>query len=136
MINIKTNKGITIITLVITVIILLILSGTIIYNTSTYNGTGNYNYMVSDIKILKDKSLIYFNQYGQIPTTDRAITIDGQEYKELDLNKLGSLTLNYGHEFGEKEELTNTSDVYVIDDTLNIYYIDGVEMDGAIYHEY
>ena len=73
--------------------------------------------MVSDIKLLKDKILVYYNKYAEIPKTDREITIDGTLYYEIDLSKIEGLTLNYGNEYGETIILSNSSDVYVADMT-------------------
>ena len=134
MINIEKNKGITLVSLVITIIILLILTGTTIYNFSISNEVSYYNKMVSDIKLLNDKILVYYNKYEEIPKTDREITINGTLYYEIDLSKIEGLTLNYGNEYGETVELSNSSDVYVVDESLNVYYLQGVEKSGEIYH--
>lgn len=137
MINIKSQKGITMISLVIAIVILLILSGTAIYNLNLSNGVGRYNNMVADIKLLNDKTLVYYNKYGEIPKTNRSsININGEEYYELDISKLEGITLNYGKEYGQVGTLTSSSDVYVINEsTLNVYYLKGVEKSGEIYHE-
>lgn len=134
MINIKRNKGITLVSLVVTIVILLILTATIIYNYSISNETSYYNKMVSDIELLNDKILVYYNKYAEIPKTDRQITVDGTIYYEIDLSKLEQLTLNYGSEYGETSTLSDSSDVYVVDENLNVYYLEGVEKSGEIYH--
>ena len=134
MINIKENKGITLVSLVITVIILLILTGTTIYNFSLSNETSYYNKMISDIKLLSDKILVYYNKYAEIPKTVRQITVDGIVYYEIDLEKLDNLTLNYGDDYNGTEELTTFSDVYAINEKLDIYYLKGVEKSGEIHH--
>lgn len=135
MINIKSNKGISIIILVITVIILMILSATAIYHINSSNGVGEYNNMVADIELLKDKILIYYNNYDNIPRTNRTINIGGTIYYEIDLQKLDYITLNYGTEYGEEGNLTTNSDVYVVNSSLNIYYLKGIEMSGEMHHE-
>ena len=134
MINIKGNKGITLVSLVVTIIVLLILTGTTIYNYSISNETSYYNKMVSDIELLNDKILIYYNKYVEIPKTNREITINGTLYYEIDLSKIGTLTLNYGKEYGRIVTLSASSDVYVVDKSLNVYYLKGVEKSGEIYH--
>lgn len=135
MINIKSQKGITMVSLVIAIVVLLILSGTAIYNLNLSNGTGRYNNMVADIKLLSDKTLVYYNKYGEIPKTDKnSININNEEYYELDISKLEGITLNYGKEYGQEGVLTISSDVYVINSNLNIYYLKGIEKSGEIYH--
>lgn len=137
MINLKSNsnRGITIVSLVITVIILLILSGTAIYNLNLSSGSGRLNNMVADIKLLKDEILLYYNKYQEIPTTERKININGIEYYEIDLSKLDNITLNFGEDYGKTDNLTDSSDVYLVDSNLNIYYLKGIENSGEVYHE-
>ncbi len=130
MIKPKSDKGITIVSLVVTVIILLILSGTAIYNINLSSGVGKYNNMIADIKLLKDKVLVYYNKYGEIPSTDKSININGIEYYEIDLKELDDITLNYGNDYGKDGE-----DVYLVNSDLNIYYLAGIEKSGEIYHE-
>ena len=134
MINIKEEKGITLVSLVVTIVILIILSGTAMYNYSVSNEASYYNKMISDIKLLNDKILIYYNKYGEAPKTDRTINIDGVVYYEIDLAKLDNITLNYGNDYKKTEVLTTSSDVYLVNDNLNIYYLEGVEKSGEIYH--
>lgn len=137
MINLKSNsnRGITIVSLVITVIILLILSGTAIYNLNLSSGAGRLNNMVADIKLLKDEILLYYNKYQEIPTTERKTNINGTEYYEIDLSKLDNITLNFGEDYGKTDNLTDSSDVYLVDSNLNIYYLKGIENSGEVYHE-
>ena len=133
--NINSNKGITLTILVITIIILLILTSTVIYNISSADGVESYNNMVADVELLKDKILLYYNTNKDIPKTTRQINVNGTEYYEIDLHELGYITLNYGSEFGQASNLTNTSDVYVVNDLLDVYYLKGVKMSDEIYHD-
>lgn len=131
MIKQNKNSGITIISLIITIIILLILSGTV-YTINLSNNAKPYNNMRSDIKQLEDKALVYYNKYRQLPKIDDdqewpAVTIEGKTYYKLDLSKLGSLTLNYG---SEKE----ADDIYLINNNLEVYYYKGIEKSGELYH--
>ncbi len=135
MININSKKGITLISLIMIVIILLILSGTTIRSLNLSNGAGRYNNMIADIKLLQDKTLLYFNKYNEIPKTSRLININGIEYYEIDLEKLEGVTLNYGKDYGQSYQLSSSSDVYLVDSNLNIYYLKGVEKSGVVYHE-
>lgn len=134
MINIKENKGITLVILVVTIVILLILSGTAIYNYSLSNEVSIYNKMIADIKLLEDKTVIYYNKYGDIPKTDRSIQISGTDYYEIDLSKLDNITLNYGKDFKGTGKLNNSSDIYLVNSNLDIYYLKGIEKNGEIYH--
>lgn len=134
--KINSNKGITLVSLVVSIIILLILSTISIYGIKSSNNISPYNNMVADIKLLEDKILVYYNKYGEIPKISRSININDINYYEIDLSKLDNLTLNYGQEYGESDELViNKSDVYVVNDSLEVYYIQGVNLSGERYYE-
>ena len=135
MINIKLNSGITIVSLIITIIVMLILTGVTISGVKNFGSAGRYNNMIADITILKDKAFVYYNKYGEIPKTTRSIVINEKEYYEIDLSVLDGLTLNYGNDYGDDEDLTSDSDVYLIDLELDIYYLKGVKKQGEIYHK-
>lgn len=135
MINIKSKKGITIVGLIITIVILLILSGTIIYNLNSSNKVAGYNNMIADIKLLEDKILVYFNKYGEIPKTSRKININNIDYYEIDLSKLDNVTLNYGQDYNDGTELTETTDIYLVNDSLDVYFLKGINLSGTRYHE-
>jgi len=134
MININGNKGITLVSLVVTIVIIIILSGTVTYNYVISNKISIYNKMVADIKLLEDKTIIYYNKYSDIPKTNRSIQINGTEYYEIDLSKLDNITLNYGKDYNGTGNLNNSSDIYLIDYNLNIYYLPGTEKNGEICH--
>lgn len=134
--SINSKKGITLISLVLTIIILLILATTVINGIISSNETSVYNTMLADITLLEDKILVYYNKYGEIPTTSREIFIDAIVYKEIDLSKLDNLTLNYGKEYGNEEALEqDVSDVYIINNNMEVYYLKGIEKSGIVYHE-
>lgn len=123
------QKGITIITLIVTIVVMLILSTIII--TDTYTGTDykRYKLMCADVELLEDKVLIYYNKYGEIPkgvdTNAPEGLENGHDFYELDISKLENLTLNYGQE----------EDKFIIDSqTLEIYYQNGIEFNGTIYY--
>lgn len=133
--NLNSQRGITIVSLVITIIVLLILTGTVIYNMNSSSKVGAYNNMVADINLLEDKLLNYFNKYGEIPKTSRTITIESIDYYEIDLGKLDNITLKYGEDYGENTELTNASDVYLVNDSLEVYYLQGIDLSNVKRHE-
>ena len=103
------NKGITIVSLIVTIVVMLILTSII------------------------DKVIVYYNQYVEIPTTGEKIETGlpevianiGHDFYKLDINKLSNITLNYGDE----------EDIFIIDSaTFEVYYLNGIEYDGNIYY--
>ena len=127
--KIKSNKGITMVALVTTIIIMLILLGVSINGINTSNNAVPYNNMVADITLLEEKLLLYYNRYKEIPKTEMAKQIDGVQYYEIDLSKLENVTLNYGIKYNGDEE-----DIYLVNDNLNVYYLKGVQKSGTMYH--
>ena len=125
--RIKSSKGITIVSLVATIIILLILSGTAIYTIRTSNNVGPYNKMVADIKLLEDKILLYYKNYEDIPIKGSPRTVDNKTYYEIDLSKLGAITLNFGNNVDE-------DDKYYVDNNLKVYYLKGIDKNGVVVH--
>lgn len=128
--KIKSNKGITMVALVTTIIIMLILLGVSINGINISNNAVPYNNMVADITLLEEKLLLYYNRYKEIPKTEMAKQIDGVQYYEIDLSKLENVTLNYGIKYDGDEE-----DIYLVNDNLKVYYLKGIQKSGTIYHK-
>ena len=130
-IYLNSNKGVTIVALIVTIILLLILSGVTINNLNKSNDVTPYNNMVSDVDLLENEILLYYNKYNEIPKTDREIIIHGKKCYEIDLSKLDNLVLNYGRDYGKNNELVvDQSDVYVVNDSIEVYYVKGVGNEG------
>ena len=126
--KINSNKGITLVSLVVTIVILLILSTVSIYAIKSSNNINPYNEMIADINLLEDKILVYYNKYGKIPKTDEnSELIDTKVYYKIDLSKLENITLNMGT--GK-----NSADYYLINENLEVYYKKGVTKGDSIYH--
>ena len=128
--NIASQRGITIIALIITIIIILILTATSVTYTNKGTDFKQYRLMCEDIKLLEDKVLIYYNEYGQLPITGDAVDVSNiieseNDFYELDKTKISNLTLNYG----------NADDKYLIDTvTFKVYYQKGTELQGNVYY--
>lgn len=133
---IRNNKGITITTLVVTVIILLILTSTVIMKLGDSKDVSKLNNLYADVKILEEKVLNYYNNYGMLPVKGETIQPllsmeEGNNYYEIDLSKLENITLKYGH-----GNSTN-KDIYIVNgDTLDVYYYKGIEYKGEKYYTY
>ena len=124
MINLKTKNGITLVSLVITIIILSILTTVAVYSIKSSNNVAPYNKMLADITLLEDKLLVYYNRNGEIPKAGAEV-IEG--YYKIDLSKLEGVTLNFG--MGEDEE-----DYYLVNDSLEVYYLAGIKNGDEIVH--
>lgn len=152
--KLKSNKGITMIVLSIAIIILAILTSMVAYYSTDAIEIKKLNNMYNDIEQLEEKVSIYFYENEKIPIlveypevaeilAEQRKNLDGDKYYVLDLTKLKNVELNYGKDFenikkdytSAKFEISNYKDVYVINGaSYNIYYIQGIEVEGKTYY--
>ena len=137
MMNIN-EKGITIITLIITVLLLIIITGTLAINTYNSIELSKLVMLENDIKTLESRVASYFVENDELPTYDYTYTKtelqnvmddlsdnDGENYYIIDLTKLDNITLNYNAD----------TDVYIVNEiSHNIYYLGGISYNGDIFH--
>lgn len=148
----KKNKGITMISLVITIIVLLIVTSITIGNGLGQLGIKRVNNLYADIESISTKVAEYYLKNGTLPVYDNLYVNnkqeleelfkkngatenitnvnDGDEYYVINPTKLDNLTLNYGDDY---KEWTNTStseeiqNIYIINSvTHQIYFPHGV----------
>ena len=157
------NKGITLVALMVTVIVLLMISTVGIYTSLDRFELNDYKKMKSYLELLEDKVSDYYLKYEGLPILKldsnpyvfdyvnylSGLTNNNQEpatnaidngtYYILDLEALGNITLNYGKDF-EKYKSNNVvqnvdTDIYIInEESHTIYYVKGIKMDDVIYH--
>ena len=72
--KLKNSKGITLISLMVTIIALLIVSNMTIYSVKDSLGIGRLKDMQNDIENLNDKISAYYNQYGTLPIINEEYT--------------------------------------------------------------
>lgn len=146
----KNQKGITLVSLIITIIIILIIASATVYTSTNRFKINNISKMYNDIELLNDKIATYYLKFGGLPIIkntentpirytfselnfDKNIN-DDDNYYIIDLEAIGNITLNYGKE-GFKNPNTS-DDVYIINDKIHsVYYVRGIEYtDGNLYH--
>ena len=140
------NKGITLITLVIAVIILIIISSLLVYNAKTGIKLRTLKKMYNDIELLSDKVESHYAKYGALPAEFEYLgniyfepePNDNDMYYVIDLNALDGVSLNYGYDFKNitsEDDTLAYNDVYIINEqSHHIYYVRGIEMDGIVYY--
>ena len=158
----KNNKGITMISLVITIIVLIIVTSITIYNGTAQLGIKRVNSLYADIDSISTKVAEYYLKNEKLPVFENEYidSIDSQNklekifkengattnitnandkgaYYVIDLTKLDNLTLNYGDDY---KEWTNTStsedlqNIYIINSvTHQIYFPHGVRLRDEYY---
>ena len=146
---IKNSKGITLVSLMITIVLMLIISSITISVSMDRFEINDYNKMINDLKLLEDKVSNYYLKYNAIPIVrdkdnnpilydNTKITFDTNKndngvYYILDLSAMEGISLNYG-ETGFKN-INSSDDVYIINEKSHqIYYVKGVELKGTTYH--
>lgn len=142
--KIKQEKGITLSTLVVTIIVLLIITSTLIYNAKDTVQIQKITKLYNDIELLREKVSEYYNEYGEIPAKIKYTNIGGLadvlsknndtgDFYVIDLEAMKGITLNYGKDYEniKKDESNANSyiDVYIINkNSHNIFYVQGVDI--------
>lgn len=140
----KQKNGVTMISLVITVIMIFILASMLLYNTTDSNYIQRINSLYADIELLRDKVSEFYEENNKLPvsikyTLDKNSDInnvlsknnDFGDFYVIDLERLEGLSLNYGKDY---ENVKNNSanveqykDLYIINENShNIFYVNGV----------
>lgn len=158
--NLKNDKGVTLIVLTITIIVLLIITGITINSSRSQLAIKKVNNLYSDIDSINTKVSDYYVKNNSLPvlsdnvflnsSTDLGLLItskggdssiinpnDDGNYYVIDLSKLDNLTLNYGKDFkkwNSSSIFDEIQDLYIINSVSHqIYYPKGVEFKGKIY---
>lgn len=145
--NLKSNKGITLITLVITIVVMLILSFTISINANNYIERTKKANLDTDLQRLQEKIEIYYSKNKEIPMLNKYTNVamlekkenDNENYYVIDLDKLEGIELNYGKDFEKAKqlegEIADLLDIYIINEESHvIYYPKGVKFDNKMYY--
>ena len=146
----KSEKGITLITLVITIIIMLILIVTVTVNIGPYRTALLRNSFEEDMNSLKEAIANYYTRNKELPVVNKYINTfmlsdiknvnDGNDYYVIDIRQL-DVDLHYGREFYNTiardidSEIDDLLDVYIINEQSHtIYYPKGINYSGVIYY--
>ena len=150
---ISKTKGVTLVSLTIVIIVILILTGVIIYNIRDSLGISKLRELQNDIQNLRELVNNYYATNGKIPAKlkytntgniekirDAGVIsekVDIGDFYIIDLSELENLTLNYGEDYKNitdattEEEASQYGDIYIINETSqNIFYVEGIELDG------
>lgn len=148
--KIKNQKGITLISLVIVLSVIVILSFTITVNMGGITEQSQKSKLDSDLTQIGEKISQYYSRNKQLPIINKYTPTsnfeasknvnDGEDYYVLDLDELGDLSLNYGKDYDTikntnvETSVTQVSDVYVINEiSQTVYYAKGINYEGKTY---
>ena len=143
----KQEKGISLISLGITVLILIVLTSTLIYNAKDRIYIERLNNLYNDIEQLREKVFAFHNEFGKIPAKTEYTLLEESGLKNvlsdkekvnkfyvIDLQTLENLTLNYGRDYEYVKDKTLTGeneykDIYIINSySYNVFYVQGVDI--------
>ena len=143
--KIKQEKGITMTTLILTVITLLMLMSIVIYNTQFNMNMRKITDLYNDIQLLKDKISTYYSEYGKLPAEIKYTNTSGLssvlstqndtgDFYVIDLEAMQGISLNYGKDYekvkNDKTNANNYTDIYIINENShNIFYVKGIEIE-------
>ena len=157
-IDLKNQKGITMITITIAIIILVLVTNILVYNAKDGVYAKKLENMYNDVSSLRDKVTAYYIKYGNLPIyTTSEYSLEGKDdlknnwiseeeltagkFYVIDLKALEGVTLNYGKDYGRvtanmsTRELSNYSDLYIVNDvSQNVYYVKGISANNKKYY--
>lgn len=160
MINLKNDKGVTLLVLTITIIVLLIITSITIGNAKNQLGIGKVNNLYSDIDSISTKVSDYYLKNNSLPVFENNIYMNSKNelgvlfelnggeksvinsnddgaYYVIDLSKLENLTLNYGADYKKWDDSSTFQtyqDLYIINGvTHQIYYPKGITYSSNVY---
>lgn len=141
--NLKSEKGITMVSLVVTIVVMVTLVVTINASMAPTIELNAYNNIKEDIIKLSEEVKVYYLNNGELPV-DKSKTYtlnnygisvkdinpnDSGNYYPIKINLLNGIELNNGA--GNKNSNYNTDDVYVVNEaSLTVYYLKGAVLDG------
>ena len=152
------QKGITMVTLTIAIVILVIVSNILIYNAKDGVYANRLESMYNDIASLRNKVIEYYMEYGKLPVNsdveysvaDKEDLLENwisdEEYRAgkffvIDLKALEGVTLSYGKDYEKftkdmsTEEVSKLTDIYIVNNvSQNVFYVSGINVDGKKYY--
>lgn len=142
--KIKQEKGVTMVALIVTIIIIFILTGMLVYNAQDSADIQIVTDLYNDIGLLQDKVSEFYEKYGEIPANIKYTNIDNLknanilsasydtgDFYVIDLEAMEGITLNYGKDYEQVKNNPSSAntytDIYIINENShNIFYVAGI----------
>ena len=137
--NLRNKNGITLLELVITIVVMMILVISITSSISSTLEIKKYYAVKEDIIALTENVQKYYETNGSVPSSETVSfdidTLNSSDknpndngvYYKIDIDKLLA--------FDSTIELNNPEDTYLVNEqSLTVYYEDGVKLDGKIHY--
>ncbi len=133
--RLKDEKGITLIALVVTIVILLILAVSVNVGLNSSNKINQFNLVKSDVLLLEQEIKVYYAKNGILPIDNKSSYNLKEAIPENDINPNDSDNYYAINNELLNVKLNNDISKYVVNDkTLTVYYKSGIEFNGEIYY--
>ena len=134
----KNNKGITMITLIVTILVISIIAGVTIYQSVENIKARKIDSLYTDLELLEDKVNTYYLNNGSLPIkeefkgSDNFKSVrnvnDNDVYYVIDISKLEGVSLSMKLDF-------TGDDVYIMNEQSHtVYYPKGLTIDNETYY--
>ena len=143
------ERGMTLISLVVTVIVITIVIFAVSTNLKNNADLQKLVYLRSDIENLEGKIEEFFNEYGELPASIEYTDISdmneilnstelSSKFYVIDLQAMQGLSLHYGKDYEKikkvdadrtTESVNQYKDVYIVNEiTHNVFYVRGIKL--------
>lgn len=141
----NSEKGIELITLAVTIIVMIVISTVLVYYSTSGIKIKKLRDMENDIEILSDKINIYIVKNNTLPVSIKYLgprkfipqANDNDVYYVINLSLINDISLNYGNDYysiNTESDTNSLEDVYIINEqSHNIYYPRGINVNGTTY---
>ena len=139
----KSENGITLIALAVTVIVMIIISVGLSATMTTNIEMKNYNKFKEDIITLSEATKLYYLNNGTLPVaTDKVLTNidvpskdknpnDNDKYYYIDMRLIPDAETYFGEGNKDGTFTSSTNDLYVVNErSLTVYYLKGAVLNG------
>ena len=128
------KKGITLVTLLITLIVMIVLSTTVVVSGVSAMNNAKKMKFAAELVFMQDTIQNYMRTHeNSLPVKDGVVAVQNLpegEYYEIDMSLLGLIDTTYGNKLNADEK-----DIYVVSKTNNeVYYLKGLKIGNTIYY--
>ena len=141
------KKGISMVTVLIAVSVMMILVSSVSVIGSSAISSANFEEYKSKVERVADEINIYINENGTLPITNQSVSINslGGDFLEavkekndlsnkfyvVDISKLNDYSIDKG-----KGNLNNKDVFLIAENSNNVYYLKGFKYKGKVYFNY
>ena len=153
---IRNQKGISLIALTVTILVLSIVTSIVVYNAKNNIEIREYKKLANDLEVLQNKIDMYYLKNEQLPVLNindvpveyegptyylsQKQSNDNDNYYIIDLNSISGVTLNFGKDFYRINQNASNidesmTDLYIVNEQSHrIYYAKGIDTGDNKYY--